>query len=95
MLGADRRGQVRDELAEEGEAADVLEAAAAVELVGDGHLVDRLVALPEGEARLVGPGVGLTEEIGRLEDGGNLEDRFVVHQEGGDDGLFGLDIVGW
>ena len=66
VLDADRRRQVEDQLAEEGEPADLLEPAAPVELVRDGDLVDRLVALPERQAGLVGPAVG---SRGRSRDG--------------------------
>jgi hypothetical protein len=46
MLDADGSRQLGDKAAEEGEAAYVIQPAAAVKLVRDGDLVDGLVALP-------------------------------------------------
>jgi hypothetical protein len=95
VLDTDRCGQVQDELTKEGEAADVLQVAAPVELVRDGDLVDRLVALGEREAGLVSPGVSLAKEVARPQDPQGLEDRLLVHHERGNDRLFSLDIVRW
>ena len=92
-LDAEAGGQAADDIGEVGLAADLFEAFAAGELVGDGDLVDRLVAVPEVDAGLVDPSVLLAEEVEGLEDRGDLEDRLWINQEGGDDGLFGLGVV--
>ena len=64
-LDAEAGRQAADDVGEVGLAADVFEAVAAGEFVGDGDLVDRFVAVPEVEAGLVDPAVLLAEEVGR------------------------------
>ena len=63
-LDADAGGELADDVAEVALAADLFEALAAVEFVGDGDLVDGLVALPELVGGLVDPAVLLAEEVG-------------------------------
>ena len=94
VLDADGGGKLGDEAAEEADAADLFEALAAGQLVGDGDLIDPLVALPEGQAGLVGPAVLLAVEVLGPEDALDFVDGILVHQEGGDDGLLGLHAEG-
>ena len=92
-LNANAGGELADDIAEIALAADLLEPFAAVELVADGDLVDRLVALPEFAGGLVDPGVLLAEEVGRLEDRRDPGDGLGIDEQGRDHGLLGLDIV--
>ena len=94
-LDADAGRELADDVAEVALATDLLEALAAVKLVGDGDLVDRLVALPELVGGLVDPAVFLAEEVGGLEDRRNLRDGLGIDEEGRDDSLLGFDVVRW
>jgi hypothetical protein len=59
-----------------------------------GDLVEGLVALEEGQAGFVGPGILLAEEVVGPEDGCDLVYGFGVDEEGGDHSLFRFDVVG-
>ena len=61
--------------------------------MGNRDLVDRLVALEEGEAGLVAPAVAADVEVGGLQEVGDLRDRLRVHQDGADDGFLGVGVV--
>ena len=74
MLNADGGGQVRDETAEVGGPANIFEAVAPRQLVGDGDLVYRFAAVPERAAGVVDPGVLLAEEVFGLEPRRNFID---------------------
>ena len=73
-LDAHAGGQLAHDVAEEALPARLLQPLLAVQLVGDGDLVDRLVAVPEADGGLEDPGVALAEEVGRGEDGRDLVD---------------------
>ena len=65
-----------------------------VEFVGDGDLVYGLTALEEGNASLVAVGVPVPVEVPRVQATRHLQDGLAVDEEGADDGLFGLYVVG-
>ena len=93
VLDANGGGELGDEAAQIGDAADVLEAVLARELVRDSDLVDGLAAVPEGAAGRVDPGVLLAEEVFAVELWGDFVHRLRVDEKRGDDGLFRLDIM--
>ena len=80
-------------MGEIGRAARVFEAAQGVELVGDGNLVDGLVAVEQCEECLEAPSVAAYVEVGCLEEVGDLGDRLRVHEDGADYGLLGVGVV--
>ena len=90
VLDADGGRQVGRDAREERHAADVVELAAARELVGERDLVDGLVALPQREAGLVRPAVLVAVEVLRLDDASRRGDGLVVDEDGGDARLLGL-----
>src|SRR6185503_6886581 len=95
VLDANRGRQVQYEVRYEAEAAYVFEPPAAVELVRHRDLVDALLAIPQRTAGLVGPGVGLAEEVTCFQNRRDLMYRLGVDHQRGHDRFFGLNIVWW
>ena len=65
-----------------GPAADRLELVLALERFGDGHDIDGLSPLEQVQHRRVDAPVGLTVEVGRPKELGDLDDRVAVDQDG-------------
>ena len=83
-----------DEVAEVGRAAHHLQSLLQVQFVGDGDLVDGLPPFEESKAGFVAVGVPVPVEVGGGQTASDLQNRLAVDEQGADDGLFGIYVVG-
>ena len=89
------RRHERRKLVEADSSADILELAALLELVDERDRVDRLALRVERECRAVDLRVALAVEVGRVEDLAHRPDRARGEQHRPEDGLLGLEVLGW
>ena len=94
MVDIHGRGRAADEVGDIRRPAHFLQAIAALQFVDDRHVVERFVALVQGQHRLVEPGVALAEEILGAQKVGDLDDRVRVDQQRAEHGALGFKIGG-
>ncbi len=90
-----RRGYEGRELVEPDSSTGTLELPALLELVDEGDRVHRLALRVEGECRAVDLRVALAVEVGRVEHLAHRPDRARGEQHRPEDGLLGLEVLGW
>jgi hypothetical protein len=93
-LDVDGAGDGVDQVRDVGRAADLLQLAPALQFVAQCDEVDRLAPLVERKYGFVDPGILLDVEILPLQEGGDTKQCFGIDEEGAEDCLLSLDVVG-
>ena len=83
-----------DQVAEVSHPADIFQLAGALQLPGQGNLVDGFAALKKIAAGGEAQPVFLPIEVVGLNQVGDLEEGVAVNEQRADDGFLGLDVVG-
>ena len=93
VAGVGRDRHVGGQGVQVGRAADPLQLAAALQLGGDGHHVDRLAAAEEVDDRVVDGLVGRAVEVDAAEHLGHVGDRVLGDQHRAEHGLLGGHVL--
>jgi hypothetical protein len=75
--------------------ADIGQVSAVVQLPQHGHRVSGFIPIGQAEDGAPDGAVGGPVEVGLLEHGGDVGQLLPGGQDGAEDGLFGLQVVGW